>query len=55
MRNPLEVNTDLLGEKSASNSPNSPEYGVSAWALTPYSGGLNHCQNCTSASEDGLK
>jgi hypothetical protein len=24
-------------------------------ALTPYHGALNHCRNCTSASEDGLK
>jgi hypothetical protein len=31
------------------------EYGVSARALTPYSGGLNHCQNCTPASEDEMK
>jgi hypothetical protein len=33
----------------------SPGYGFSAWALTPYPGGVNHCQNCTPASEDGLK
>jgi hypothetical protein len=32
-----------------------PGYGVSARALTPYPGDLNHCQSCTSASEDGLK
>jgi hypothetical protein len=30
-------------------------HGVSAWALTPYPGDLSHCQNCTPASEDGLK
>jgi hypothetical protein len=24
-------------------------------ALTPYPGDLNHCRNCTPASEDGLK
>jgi hypothetical protein len=24
-------------------------------ALTPYPGDLNHCRNCTTASEDGLK
>jgi hypothetical protein len=30
-------------------------YGVSAQALIPYAGGLNHYQNCTPASEDGLK
>jgi hypothetical protein len=24
-------------------------------ALTPYPGNLNHCRNCTPASEDGLK
>jgi hypothetical protein len=34
---------------------NPPEYGVSARALKPYSGGLNNCLNCTPASEDGLK
>jgi hypothetical protein len=33
----------------------SPAYGVSAWALIPYAGDLNHCQNCTPASKDGLK
>jgi hypothetical protein len=26
-----------------------------AEALTPYLGDLNHCRNCTLASEDGLK
>jgi hypothetical protein len=31
------------------------EYAVSVLALTPYSGGLNHSQNCTPASEDGLR
>jgi hypothetical protein len=30
-------------------------YGVSAWALTPYPGDLNHCRSCTPASEVGLK
>jgi hypothetical protein len=30
-------------------------YGVSARALTPYPGDLNHCRNCTPASADGLK
>jgi hypothetical protein len=30
-------------------------YGVSARALTPYPGDLNHCRSCTPASEDGLK
>jgi hypothetical protein len=30
-------------------------YGVSARVLTLYPGDLNHCQICTSASEDGLK
>jgi hypothetical protein len=30
-------------------------YGVSARALTLYPGDLNHCRNCTSASEDELK
>jgi hypothetical protein len=30
-------------------------YGVSARAPTPYPGDLNHCRNCTPASEDGLK
>jgi hypothetical protein len=30
-------------------------YGVSAWELTPYPGGINHCWICTPASEDGLK
>jgi hypothetical protein len=30
-------------------------YGVSARALTPYSGDLKHCRNCTLASEDELK
>jgi hypothetical protein len=34
---------------------NPPEYEVSTRALTPYSGGMNHCQNCIPASEDGLK
>jgi len=34
---------------------NPPEYGVSAQVLTPYPADLNHCQNCTPASEDGLK
>jgi hypothetical protein len=29
-------------------------YGVSARALTPYPGDLNHCRSCTLASEDGL-
>jgi hypothetical protein len=33
----------------------SPGYGVSARALTPYPGDLNHCRKCTPASEDGLK
>jgi hypothetical protein len=33
----------------------SPGYGVSARALAPYSGDLNHCRSCTPASEDGLK
>jgi hypothetical protein len=31
------------------------EYGDSAQTLTPYPADLNHCQNCTPASEDGLK
>jgi hypothetical protein len=32
-----------------------PAYGgVSAQALTPYTGDLNHCRRCTPASEDGL-
>jgi hypothetical protein len=30
-------------------------YGVSARALISYPGDLNHCRNCTPASEDGLK
>jgi hypothetical protein len=30
-------------------------YDVSTWALTPYPGDLNHCQNCAPSSEDGLK
>jgi hypothetical protein len=34
---------------------NSRGYGISAQALTPYSGDLNHCRNCTPASEDGIK
>jgi hypothetical protein len=34
---------------------NPPEYGVSARALIPYTVGLNHCQNFTPPSEDGLK
>jgi hypothetical protein len=29
-------------------------YGVSARALTPYPGDLNHCQSCTPVSEDEL-
>jgi hypothetical protein len=32
----------------------SPGYGVSARALTPYPGDLNHCRICTPNSEDGL-
>jgi hypothetical protein len=32
-----------------------PGYDVSARALTRYPGDLNHCRNCTPASEDGLK
>jgi hypothetical protein len=34
---------------------NPPGYGVSARALTPYPGDLNHCPICTPAFEDGLK
>jgi hypothetical protein len=30
-------------------------YGVSAQALTPFPGNLNHCRSCTPASEDGLR
>jgi hypothetical protein len=30
-------------------------YGISDRTLTPYPGDLNHCRNCTPASEDGLK
>jgi hypothetical protein len=30
-------------------------YGISAQTLTPYPADLNHCRNCTPASEDGLK
>jgi hypothetical protein len=33
----------------------SPGYGVSTWALTPYPADLNNCRSCTPASEDGLK
>jgi hypothetical protein len=30
-------------------------YGVSARALTPYPGYMDHCRSSTPASEDGLK
>jgi hypothetical protein len=35
--------------------PYMAEIGESAWVLTPFSRGLNHCRNYTPASEDGLK
>jgi hypothetical protein len=34
---------------------NSPGYGVSTRTLTPYPVDLNHCRNCTPASEDERK
>jgi hypothetical protein len=33
----------------------SPVYGISTRVLTQYPRDLNHCRNCTPASEDGLK
>jgi hypothetical protein len=51
------VRTVHFGMKLYNDQRNaqSPGYGVSARALTPYPGDLNHCRSCTPASEDGLK